>query len=124
MFKKGQVGYWKGKKRSQETIEKVRQTNKGKHFSISTEFKKGMEGKKGETNYNWKGGKVSYAGIHKWIRTWKGKPTTCEKCGKMGLKGKHIDWANKDHKYRRVLNDWIRLCRSCHQLYDFEKGFR
>ena len=97
--------------------------HKGKHYSPSTEFKKGMIQKSGKENPNWKD-EVTYAGIHAWVKRYKGQPTTCEKCGKTGLKGKRAHWANIDHLYKRVLDDYIRMCVSCHQLYDFEMGFR
>jgi len=61
---------------------------------------------------------ISYIGLHKWIREQKGKPTKCEHCGKDGLTGRQIHWANKDHTYKRNLIDWIRLCRHCHNKYD------
>lgn len=97
---------------------------KGKHCSPRTEFKKGMKQKYGKENPAWKGENITYSGIHAWIKRCKGQPTICEKCGKTGLKGKKAHWANIDHKYSRVLDDYIRMCVSCHQLYDFEKGFR
>jgi len=62
--------------------------------------------------------------IHNWVGQWKGKPDTCEKCGKSGLSGVQINWANIDHKYRRVLDDYIRLCSKCHGEYDTEHGLR
>lgn len=97
---------------------------KGKRSSPSTEFKKGHFEPKGEKSRNWKGDKVTYSGIHQWIRRNLGLPEICEFCGKNGLRGKKIHWANKDHQYRRNLNDYIRLCISCHQKYDFKMGFR
>lgn len=99
-------------------------THKGQHSSPKTEFKKGKKQGKGKDNPNWKGEKVSYSGIHAWVRRWKGQPKVCENCGKGGLVGKKIHWANIDHKYKRVLDDYIRMCTSCHQLYDFAQGFR
>ena len=42
----------------------------------------------------------------------------CEMCGKSGLKGRQIQWANIDHKYRRVLDDYIHMCAKCHGEYD------
>lgn len=27
-------------------------------------------------------------------------------------------WANIDHKYRRLLDDYISMCVSCHRQYD------
>ncbi len=49
-FKKGHKGYtyWKGKKRSEETKEKISKANKGKRNSIKTEFKKGNKVLKNE----------------------------------------------------------------------------
>lgn len=38
--------------------------------------------------------------------------------GREGMKEKNNPRANKDHKYRRNLKDWIRLCSSCHGEYD------
>lgn len=89
-----------GNKRSERTKQKIRITMKG--------------GK----NDLWKGEDVSYIGAHIWVQRWKGKPSTCEKCGKANLTGHQIHWANIDHKYRRVLDDYIRLCARCHKEYD------
>ena len=72
----------------------------------------------GEKNHEWKGEEAGYVPIHVWVQRWKGKPGTCEKCGRTGLSGKMIHWANIDHKYRRVLDDYIRLCAKCHYAYD------
>lgn len=113
-----------GIKHSEERKRKSSLSHKGQHSSPATEFKKGMIVKIGKETHNWKGDEVGYNGIHKWIRKWKGQSITCEKCGKTNLYGKHIHWANVDHKYRRVLDDYIRMCTSCHQLYDFKMGFR
>lgn len=60
---KGQEGYWKGKTRSPENIEKISKSLKGRHISPETEFKKGHKpwntGKKRpelskEKHPNWK----------------------------------------------------------------------
>ena len=69
-------------------------------------------------SYTWKGDDVKYMGVHQWVRKWKGQPLVCEKCGKEMKSTRYIDWANKDHKYRRILDDYIRLCRKCHREYD------
>lgn len=58
----------------------------------------------------------SYGAIHNWVRLWKGRPLQCEKCGKIKTTPKPIQWANIDHKYKRVLNDYIALCASCHKF--------
>lgn len=36
-------------------------------------------------------------------------------CGK---NGNRIHWANINHKYRRILKDYIALCAKCHGEYD------
>lgn len=61
----------------------------------------------------------SYTATHQWIIRRLGKPTTCEHCQKTGLTGRHIHWANKDHSYKKDLDNWIRLCVSCHRKYDY-----
>lgn len=66
----------------------------------------------------WKGNDVSYSGLHYWVARKLGKPDSCEFCGKSGLKGRHIQWANKSGKYLRDLSDWLRLCYWCHKKYD------
>jgi len=123
-FKKGQIAWNKGMK--------------GVRFNTGrTHFKKGMTswnkgiktgikpwlGKKrpeitGENNTEWKGDKVGYWGLHNWVRRHLGTPAICEFCGKAGLTGRQIHWANKSGKYKRDLNDWLRLCRQCHVKYD------
>lgn len=70
----------------------------------------------GKRNPNWAGDKIKYGGIHRWINNKLGKPQKCKKCGT--TKAKKYDWANKSGKYKRKLNDWIRLCRSCHLKMD------
>jgi hypothetical protein len=70
---------------------------------------------------DWKGKNVGYRCLHLWVERILGKPETCEYCGKSGLKGKQIHWANKSHQYKRELTDWIRLCSSCHKYYDMGK---
>ncbi len=69
--------------------------------------------KKGEKNLNWKKDTVGKRAVHRWIARQKGKPKICKVCGKIAL-----DWANKDHKYKRNLDDYISLCRKCHKKYD------
>lgn len=94
-----------------EKIPKGRQTNTGK-----THFKKGQN--QNENAHNWKGDDVGISPLHLWVIRRLGKPTKCEFCGKEGLLGKKIHWANKSHQYKRDLSDWLRLCVSCHFKYD------
>lgn len=97
--------FQKGHKVSQEQIDRFRQ--------IST----------GENNYGWKGNNVGYRALHSYIRRHKGKPEICEHC-KITYKEKKICWANKDHKYKRDLNNWISLCYKCHGKYDKKLNLR
>lgn len=94
-------------------------------------FKKGMEPwSKGlklpqytnEGNPNWKGNKVSYVALHKWVYRHKGKALKCEFCGKEKTTPKSIQWANKDHKYLRNLEDFISLCVVCHRNFDIKNN--
>lgn len=83
------------------------------------EFKKGEN--LGELNHNWKGEKSSYVAKHQWIVRKLGQPDTCEFCGKRGLSGHKIHWANKSKQYKHETTDWIRLCVPCHKLYDIRR---
>lgn len=73
-------------------------------------------------HWKWKGDDVKYGALHMWVVNKLGKPETCEICKKNGLKGHQIHWANKSGKYFRKLNDWIRLCVSCHGAYDSKQS--
>lgn len=81
-----------------------------------------MFGKRDAEASNWKGDSAGYQAIHVWVASKKGKPTKCEKCGVTDLKKRNgyrgIEWANVDHKYRRVIDDYIALCNKCHTNYD------
>lgn len=85
--------YWKGKKRSKETIEKMRLAS-------------------------WKGDDIGYVQRHQRIRWLLGTPNICETCNRTDRK--KYEWSNKDHKYTLDPQDWQRLCVSCHQKYDIE----
>lgn len=117
-----------GHKVSEETREKIRNKNKGKRFSINTEFKKGLipwsAGKKcpqisNENHYNWKGDTIGNDGVHHWVVGKKGKASEyiCEICKEKQAQ----EWSNKDHSYKRNLEDYTALCRSCHRKYDYAR---
>lgn len=78
---------------------------------------KGKVSVRGEKNPQWKGDNVGKTSLHKWVERYKGRPTRCSNCGRVS---KWIDWANIDHKYRRNLDDFIALCRSCHRKHDYQ----
>jgi len=122
---KGKTNWNKGGHLSQEWKDKIRKSNKGKIVSDETREKlsKALTGKfTGKNNHNWKGDDVGYYALHTWVKKHLGRPTKCEHCGKDGLTGHQIQWANKDHKYRRNLDDWMRLCVKCHRKYDIKNN--
>lgn len=90
----------------------------GKHHSPKT-----LEKLSGENNPRWKGDKAKYKAIHIWVNYHKGIPKVCEKCGATSEETR-IEWANKDHKYRRNLADYFALCCKCHIRYDIANGFK
>ena len=77
-----------------------------------------MEWVKGKNSWIWKGDNVGYHALHVWIIKNFGQPDVCEFCDAKDLSGRQINWANKDHKYSRNREDWLRLCKSCHSAYD------
>lgn len=115
-FKKGRVAWNKGLKMSDGTKNKISEANKGNHHSVETEFKKGqqVDGK----NTKWRGKGVGYYALHTWIQRKLGKPSVCQDCKTGDLSGHKIHWANKDHKYKRNLKDWLRLCVLYHKRHD------
>jgi hypothetical protein len=84
----------------------------------------GISQNAGERNHFWKGEKAGYMALHDWIRSKYGTPLKCSKCGKEGGSTKGYHWANKYHKYSRSIEDYMRLCASCHIQYDYDMGFR
>lgn len=87
--KKGSTGYWLGKKRPDVS---------------------------GPNSGSWKGDDVGYAGVHTWVYKILGKPRKCERC--LNTQKKVYHWSNISGEYKRELNDWQRLCVSCHSKFD------
>lgn len=94
-----------GHKTSKETRQKISRATMGR------------DAVKGERHYLWKGERVSYSGLHIWLKNNFGQPNICEECGKK-KQGHYIHWANKSGEYKRVREDWIRLCAKCHWWFD------
>jgi hypothetical protein len=94
-----------GKKHSEETKNKIRNSEYHKNFK-----------RRGKENYNWKGDNAKYGSIHGWILKNFKLPGVCEICKKI----RKLEWSNKNHKYSRKRKDWQAVCRSCHRRYDFE----
>lgn len=91
--------------------------NLGKSFRASpaTEFKKGEN--LNESHPLWRGEDAHIKSKHSWVKRHKGKAEQCLNC-QVSSETKTIDWANIDHKYKRNLDDYISLCRSCHRKFD------
>jgi len=77
-------------------------------------------GLKDEKNPAWKGDDVGYHGIHRWVIRKLGTPKKCAHCNSVSKK--KYEWANKNHEYKRNLQDWMRLCTSCHRKHDIALG--
>lgn len=105
----------KGHKPSEESKQKNREWHLGKRSWNKGKHPKYLQ----ECNHpQWKGNGVGYGALHDWVKRHKGITHICEHCGKYVENTKYIHWANTNHKYRRVLEDYIRLCISCHRKYD------
>lgn len=75
----------------------------------------------GKKHFAWKGIRASYRAGHYWIERQLGKPKRCEYCGKDGLIGHQIHWANISGEYKRIISDWKRLCAKCHKNMDSKR---
>lgn len=61
-----------------------------------------------------------YDAIHAWVRKRKPKPALCENCKTCPP----MDLANISGEYKRDINDYLYLCRSCHKIMDFTEKTR
>ena len=92
---------------TEEAKEKIRKGNIGKQSGN----KHGM----------WKGDDAGICAMHHWVIQIKGpaKNYKCIDCNKQAR-----DWSNIDHSYKRILEDYLPRCGSCHQLYDIKYNNR
>ena len=108
-----------GRKRSPETIAKVAAALKGRprpdmiirnrERGQSPESRRRISESKTKA-WHEKG----YGGKHNWVRTNFADPGSCETCGSQ----RYLDWASIEHTYTQNREDWLRLCRRCHQRLD------
>ncbi len=135
-----------GHRTSDETREKIKESNLGKKRSEMTKMNMSisMQGLKrhlgikhteetkhkmslshvglqtGESNGSWKGDNIGYSGLHGWIRKILGKANNCEEC--LTTKARRYEWANINGEYKREPSDWKQLCRKCHIAFDKREG--
>lgn len=79
------------------------------------------QGRIGKANPSWKGGVHLYSSVHHRLKKGFGVANRCENLECKG-KSKNYDWAlkrDKEHGFDR--NNYYKLCRSCHRLYDYGK---
>ena len=120
---KGKNNPFYGRKHTKITKEKIRKTRlghsnfEGKKHSEKTKQKMRLA-KLGEKSHLWRDGVSKIQIIHSWVVKKRGKAKNyiCEFC----RENKAIDWSNIDHKYRKKLQDYRALCRSCHKQWDFK----
>ena len=102
---KGRKAWNKGlTKETDIRVLKYSESNKGKHDHNNS------------NNPNWKGDKAKPPAIHEWIKKNKQKPEICEECGV----DSKLELSSKTHEYKRDINEFRWLCRSCHEKYDFK----
>jgi hypothetical protein len=73
---------------------------------------------RGPDHHLWKGDEAKYGAKHQWMLKWFKKTGRCEACGCEA----RTEWANRDHAYRRVREDWLELCTRCHRCFDRERS--
>lgn len=131
---KGRPGYFKGYYHTKDSKRILSEKRKGVRVFPQTEFTKGhipwnigkkmpldirkkmSANKRDEKNTGWKGDGARYRTKHDWVRTRKGRARD-HWCGICKEK-QAMDWSNKDHKYKRNLDDWMAVCRKCHFWWD------
>lgn len=99
---------------SKINVKKATQIWSGKHHSQATKNKmsKKLKGKTIENRHGmWKGDSVGLSALHKWVYRRLGQPNKCEICE---TSEGNFNWHNISHEYKRDLDDWIRVCITCH----------
>lgn len=114
MMKEKYKGYWLGKKQPREMVQKRASKLIGKRHTEEAKKKIALS-HLCHKNGMWKGDKVGLIALHEWIRRRLPQPDYCERCNK---KIKKLDLTNISQKYKRRLDDWEYLCRSCHMNVD------
>ena len=119
--------YWLGKSRSQETKDKISASTLGKKLSRETR-KKISESVSGSKNWNWQGGisRLPYSpdfdeSLKEKVRMFWGR--TCQLCREKSIGRRldvhHINYVKKDSSFDNL----IALCASCHSKVDWSREY-
>lgn len=100
-----------GRHLSSEHKEKLRQLRLG--WKHPEEVKRKI-GRPGALSSAWKDDGATYKAKHIWIRKYLSKPELCPSCKLVPPTEVH----NIDKQYRRVLSEWVWMCRKCHMHTD------
>lgn len=106
-----------------EQRQEARQRKLGIKNTVEQNLKIKLHNKYGKDNRMWKGDFASYAAMHMWVVRHNGKARKCidELFAGLDCKGR-FEWSNKDHKYKRDLNDYHERCTRHHRIYDILRG--
>lgn len=107
-----------GLKHTETSKQKIREKNKGKHYSPNTEFKKGIK------SIFWQGGKSFEPYSTDWTKTLKRairerNNYICQLCSQYGNAVHHIDYDKKNCN----LENLITLCVSCNSKVNFNRNY-
>lgn len=88
------------------------------------QYWKSMKNKTGNKAVAWKGDKASVSAFHTWLTKHHGRPDVCE--NRLCMGGSNIfEWClKKGRKYSHNIEDYLRMCRSCHRKYDLTQEKR
>lgn len=126
---KGKEGYWTGKKRSKEVIEKLRMSHIGKKQSEETRLKRMLSGS-GDKHYNWKNGITPLVRqVRRCFkyRQWRNSvfirdDFTCVCCDKRGgwMEAHHIKSFSIVFNINKI--ETIQQALDCKELWDINNG--
>jgi hypothetical protein len=71
----------------------------------------------GPANSSWRGDRAGYQALHARLYRTLGKPSYCVRCDSKDDPQVVYEWANLTGNYADI-NDYERMCRSCHRRYD------